>query len=149
MSIDAPCHCSWSGGQVEKNPETCLRLGRRCFSGRWQRPFIPQIVESSTSRGSRLSAQTTPSFPRAIPLGHISSAVGMSLVSSTKLFSTSCAMRERVISVFELALDQLFWHSCSSGSSSGFFAFGSQRLIGSKGEKAPEGMPSCSNCAME
>ena len=91
MSVDAPCHCSCSGGQVEKNLDTCLRLGRRCFSGRWQRPFTPQIVESSTSRGSPLSVQTTPTFPRAMPLGHLFSSVAMSLISSTKLFSTSCA----------------------------------------------------------
>ena len=46
---------------------------------------MPQTVESKTNLGSRLSAHTTPSFPKAMPLGHLLSAVAMSWISSTKV----------------------------------------------------------------
>ena len=35
-------------------------------SGKWHLPFIPQIVEARTSRGSLVSAHTTSSLPKAI-----------------------------------------------------------------------------------
>ena len=68
---------------------------------------IPQIVDSSTNLGSLLSARTTPCFPRAMPLGHLCSAVSMSWLSSTKLLSTSCWIRKRVRAGSVLAPDQL------------------------------------------
>ena len=86
MSIEAPCHSSWSGGHVDRKWDTWRRFGSLCFSGRsgrWHLPFIPQMVESRTSRGSLLSAWTTPSFPKAMPLGHLVSASCMLANSSS------------------------------------------------------------------
>ena len=111
MSIDAPCHCSCSGGHVEKKCDTCRRFGKRCFSGKEQHPFIPQMVESKTHLGSLLSAHATPSFPRATPLVHLRSAVSMSWISSTKLLSTSCWISDLATAGLVFALDQLFWQS--------------------------------------
>ena len=125
ISIDAPCPCC-SGGHVDKKWDTCRRFGNRCFSGRWQRPFMPQIVESRTNLGSLLSARTSPSFSRAMPLGHLCSAVSISLISSTKTLSTSCLIKGHVRSGSVLALDQLLWQIWRSGSSALGFGLGSQ-----------------------
>lgn len=35
-----------SGGQEDKKKDKWRRFGRRCLSGKWHLPFIPQIVES-------------------------------------------------------------------------------------------------------
>ncbi len=95
--MEAPCHSSWSGGQVDRKKETCRRLGKCCFSGKLHLPFIPQIVESRTSLGSLLSAHTTPNLPKAIPLGHLRSASWTLGISSIKPASSSCCMRDLVI----------------------------------------------------
>ena len=142
MSMEAPIHGPHSPhrvGDVEKNRDTCRRLGRCCFSGIWHLPFIPQIVESRASLGS-LSC-TTPNFPKAMPLGQRCSVPTMESICSTKLFSISCSIRALVFSDLSLALDQLPSQTKSSCDGFEIFGLGSQRPTDCSGEKAPVGMP--------